>query len=100
VMVALCAGPALGDGDSPWAVVEGPGDEGPVVSTGGVTLSTAGDSDAAADGAPRGPTIIRAPATPIRSAQITPRTIDTFLQILSSTPLLLSDPSTVAMDPR
>jgi hypothetical protein len=43
---------------------------------------------------PRWPTIIRAAATPISSAQTTPRPIDKFLQILSSTRLLLSDPST------
>jgi hypothetical protein len=40
------------------------------------------------------PTINRAPAVPISSAQITPSVIDMFFQTLSSTRLLLSDPST------
>jgi hypothetical protein len=40
------------------------------------------------------PTINKAPATPMSSAQITPSVIDMFFQTLSSTRLLLSDPST------
>jgi hypothetical protein len=45
------------------------------------------------------PTIIKAPATPMSSAQTTPSTIEMFFQTLSSTGLLLSDPSTVGDGP-
>ena len=45
------------------------------------------------------PRIIRAPATPMSNAQNTPKAIDTFFQTLSSTRLLLSDPSIVGDGP-
>jgi hypothetical protein len=91
------AGLVLGLGGVLGETVKEPDEEGPAVLIAGVALAAVialESGPVEASGEPRWPTIIRAPATPISSAHTTPRPIDKFLQILSSTRLLLSDPST------
>jgi hypothetical protein len=97
VIEAGLIGPGVGVGPGGCVTVAGDEPEAPAVPLGATeaTSLAAGVFVAAAD-PPLCPTIMRAPATPISSAHTTPSKIETFFQILSSTP----DPPVRSIDRR